>query len=102
MCTAPEYAATVVPESHPRARLVQRGDGDSSLRKTGETIEFIGKILQGQASLLTPEQLDTALKAVMDPDSEEYAIFIPIIVAIAGGAANGAAGAAVGDLLNKG
>ncbi|XP_077554790.1 uncharacterized protein LOC144169478 [Haemaphysalis longicornis] len=99
---AETYAATVVPAALPRARLAQRGDGTTSLKKTGEALESIGKILQSQGSLLTPEQLETALKGVMDPDSEEYGLFVTILAAILKGAASGAAGAAVTHFLNKG
>lgn len=77
-------------------------DGTLPSKKTAETIEAIGKILQGQASLLTPEQLDTALNAIKDPNSEEYAFITTLIVSAITAAVSGAVSAGVSHAFKKG
>lgn len=77
-------------------------DGTLPSKKTAETIESIGKILQGQASLLTPEQLDTALNAIKDPNSEEYGFITALIISAISAAISSAVGAGVSHAINKG
>uniref|UniRef100_A0A1E1XT64 Putative secreted protein n=1 Tax=Amblyomma sculptum TaxID=1581419 RepID=A0A1E1XT64_AMBSC len=85
---------------------IRKDMNPAALAKAGKTVETLGKILQGDVSLNTAEELDSVLDAinalsVTGEETDELSLIMLIVKAIAIGAATGAASAGIKHAVEK-
>ncbi|XP_077512194.1 uncharacterized protein LOC144123194 [Amblyomma americanum] len=101
-------AAMLGPIDELKKSISQKGDESPSLKKTGETMLTLGKLLQGELSFATAEERDSALNALQTlntslagrDDTEQYFIIV-LLKAIAAAAITAGVSTGVGIEVDK-